>query len=210
MNTTDYAATGVNALHNQSVERLIADIESLRDESNERAVEICVRLVVLKTRRVSHPLMKDRFFRHFEAIASGKVLPGIVAMFGGQKKYVDLFYGRALNSQKAVLNDVEQTVAVEKDGTVIEARKAPSRLSYSALLRLFPPQKPAASYVEQRQALLAEIAAREPAKPRFRVDSAADALHVGRQVFPMEEVRSALLAAGFEVVPTARPAGGGA
>lgn len=194
--------TDLRQLHNQSTEQIVADIEGLRGERDENAVEISRRLVALRGRGVKHPLMNDPLFRYYEWMAAEKIHPGLVAMWGGQKKKLALVVGRDMEVQKRLLANVPIRVAVEKDGEVVEAEKPPQRLDVKTLARVFPEGKPVATVAEQRAALQAEIETRPAPPPNVRADTATRRVYIGKRTSAsLEEVQSALAAVGLTVIP---------
>lgn len=188
-------------LHNQSVEQIVADIESLKSEGENVVVEISQRLVELRRRKCAHSLFADRVFRHFDKIASGRVLPGIVTMFNGDKWYISRFSALPMEAQKAIVNRLDITVAEERNGGIVEARKPVIRMSKAVINRVFPEGGGVATFSDQRAALLMEITARKPAPPRVRADAEKRCLLVGKSEVSLAELKPALAALGLAIAP---------
>lgn len=191
----------MNNLHNMSVEQIVGDIESLKTDGENIIVDICIRLVELRRRKCGHPLFVDLVFRHFDKIASGRVLPGIVTMFNGERWYVGRLSGLPVETQKAVVNKLDMDVAEERAGEIIEVRKSVIRMSRATISRVFPEGGGVATFIEQRKVLLTEIKGRKPPAQRVRADAKKRCIMVGNSEVSLTELKPALAELGLALGP---------
>ena len=199
--------------NNMSIQQIIAKIEESRAEGFSSMVEICHCLKELKVRKCSHPLFKDRVYRHFEAIADGKLHPGVVALFNGNASYLDHVSGRPMDLQKGMIAEREYDVAVEVRGEIVVSRKTVSKMSLATFQRLFPKDASPATVAQQKKELatLAQKIAANTAPTRtqhgpiVRADAALQIVKVGTISVPISVLRVALGEIGLSVVK-ARPA----
>lgn len=191
----------MNSLHNMSVEQIVSDIESLKAEGDNVIVEICLRLVELRRRKCGHPLFVDPVFKHFGKIASGKVLPALVAMYSSKPWHLRRLGALPTEAQKAIVNRLDMTVAEERAGEVVETRKPVVRMSMQTINRAFPESGGIASYSAQRESLLAEIKDRTPPPPRVRADPDKRCVVVGKSEVSLPELKAALADLGLTFIP---------
>ena len=190
-----------------SEEQIVAAIEELKASGDELITQLCVYLAEMKRRKLTHRMMSHRVFRHFELIAKGKILPGVVAMFNGEKWYVERFSKLPEQLQLAILNGRELPGAeVNMAGEIVEREKAVIKMGRATIDRVFPSRGGVATFTEQRNALqetLDEKSA-ETAKPFVHADKASGTIRVGRSEATIAELKAALADLGLTITARRR------
>ena len=201
----------LNRLHNQTNESLISAIESLRQQGLSVFGEICEHLNELwKRGKKDHPLFKDRLYKHFAAVASGRLLPACVLAFSGNPGKLACVEGRPADVQKRIASGLPVPVLWLCKGEIAETSRSPAIMSLAELVLAFPPGKPPRTLAEQRAILQAQIDAVPPgAKTHVRgqpilraVPSENPAVKIGNEVaVPLTALSGVLAELGFRIVP---------
>lgn len=193
----------VNQFNNMSPQQIVARIEELKESGLDSVRAICVCLLELRRRSLTHPLHKDKIYRWFEPIASGKLHPGLVGLFNGNRSHLDHIVGRQMDLQNGMVAGIEYPVAIAVKGEIVEKRQSVTKMALKTFQRAFPKDVSPATISEQRAALAAELESAPKthvrSDPIIKADSAKETLTIGRQTVPITAIKAALAEIGLEI-----------
>jgi hypothetical protein len=185
---------------NQNDAQTIARIEKLKGDFALNFKQICDLLTLLKSHHYYHD---DRLFRHYREVSSGKLIPELVMALGLRRGYLQHMIGRPREVQMSVACDSDMSWCCALRGEIVEKRTSWKKMAAADFKRMFPIGGPVRSVQEQRDLLLAEMAAKPVThirqQPIARVDLKAGTFRLGAQVVPLSVVWAALAEVGIHL-----------
>ena len=194
-----------NRYNNMRDEQIIALIEDCIQSGLSSQQDICEHLAEMARRDRRHRLHNHRLYKWYKEVADGRLSMGVVAMFEGDKRYLDRLVGRSLEMQKSIVAERDTDLAQfdRKTRTIVDVRKPVIKLSLADFRRVFPLGKPPATLKEQREALEAEMASRPVTStthgPIVKADATLGILKVGNTSVPFSAIRAALAEIGMTI-----------
>lgn len=186
---------------NMSVEQIIRQIEEYHDDTEVSIYEISRRLVSLRNKKAGHRLFTHPIYKHYERIASKRILPGLVVLYSSDKDLLDRLSNLTKPVQQQILDGNTFTVAVLQKGEIVEVKKTVTQLRKAAIKRLFPDSGGVATFSQQRDELQREIDNTPPPVARVRADVKERVILVGKSRVSLAELKGALSDLGLTIGP---------